>query len=383
MNNLDKKLSVLYICLDPSLGGSTMSLFDLIESVRRIVYPIVLFPEKDIAFNHFMKHGIECFAYPFVNLYKFRRNRLIDVWRHPWRWHRIKKFRTDFGCALYIKKVLKGRKIDIVHTNTSPNNVGVYLSKLLKAKHIWQVRECLDAHAQLSVYGGRQRLIRQINHANARIAISTYVKNHWKMVSNNTFLIYDAVCYKCEVLCILPKDKYVLFASYNITEPNGSRKAISAFGRSLLFDKGFRLVMLGNCKDEYRLSLMDTAKEYHCENAIDFIPCQTDVKLYFGRASAFIMASENEGFGRVTAEAMFYGCPVIAHASGGTQEIVKDGVTGYLFNSIDECANLLNRVCATDQKQIINNAQDVALNDYSLDSYGDKVLRVYQSVLCR
>ena len=380
-DNKKNRLSVLFICIDQTLGGSTLSLYETIESISQRIIPVVLFPSTGVGYDFFIKNGIECIVHPFVKLHSFKKNRLAEIWLHPWRWHHIKKFRIDFGCALYVKKVLKGRRIDIVHTNTSPNNVGIYLSKLLRAKHIWQIRECLDAHAQLSVYGGMPRLIRQINHANARIAISKYVKNHWKMTSNNTFLIYDAVCHKCEAMHLFQKDKFILFVSYNITEPKGSRKAICAFGKSRLFEKGFRLVMLGNCKDEYRWSLMDTAKEYHCENAIDFIPCQNDVKFYFGRATAFIMASENEGFGRVTAEAMFYGCPVIAHASGGTLDIIEDGVTGYLFNSIAECAILLNRVCSTNQNEVIRRAQKIALDSFSLDTYGDKIMEVYQCVL--
>lgn len=53
-------------------------------------------------------------------------------------------------------------------------------------------------------------------------------------------------------------------------------------------------------------------------------------KLYRS-AKAFIFPSEDEDFGIVAIEAQSRGTPVIAHASGGSLETVKDGVTGVLF----------------------------------------------------
>lgn len=373
--------NVLYICIDSTLGGSTLSLLYLIESVRDSVNPIVLFPNKGIAYDFFVNHGIECYVYPFVILYKFTGNRLIDVWHHPWRWHPIKKQRLDFECGWFLKKKLKGRKIDIVHTNTSPNDVGVFLSRFFGAKHVWHVRECLDDHAQYRMYGGLEKLIRKINNADVRIAISSYVRDHWKMNKRNTFLIHDAICSKNESTCILPKEKYVLFISYNLTEAKGSRIAIMAFGLSQLNNDGFKLVLMGNCNIDYQASLMATAKDYHCDKDIVFLPCQRNIKPVFEKAAAMVMASKYEGLGRVTAEAMFYGCPVIAHASGGTLDIVQDGKTGYLFSEVDDCAELLRKVCLTDQESIIRQAQKFAMENLSTDNYGDQILGVYHYLL--
>ena len=156
MNHPGRSITVVYVCIDPTLGGSTISLFELIKSVKEFVYPIVLLPKKGLALDFFVQHGIESHIYPFINLYKFKRNRLADVCHHPWRWSPVKKWRSDRGCARFLKKKLNGREVDIVHTNTSPNDVGVYLSRYFRAKHVWHVRECLDAHAQFEMYGGRE-----------------------------------------------------------------------------------------------------------------------------------------------------------------------------------------------------------------------------------
>jgi glycosyltransferase involved in cell wall biosynthesis len=60
-------------------------------------------------------------------------------------------------------------------------------------------------------------------------------------------------------------------------------------------------------------------------------------RLYRG-AEAVVFPSEDD-FGLVAAEALAYGTPVIAYASGGVREIVTEGVTGELF--LDQTAEVL------------------------------------------
>ena len=374
-------ITVLYVCIDSTLGGSTASLLNLIDTVQDEVYPIVLFPEKGVGQACFVENNIECYVYPFIKLYKFKKNRLIDVWRHPWRWHSIKKWRNEKGCIRFVKDVLKGRQVDIVHSNTSPNDIGVSLAKALRAKHVWHVREFVDTHFHFEIYRGIPHLRDLINHADARIAISSAIKKHWEMPEENTWVINDAVRKMAEA-CYNPcKDPYVLFSSYNLTEEKGTRMAIEAFAKSGVAEKGFRLVLMGNCKDEYKASLRSTMCEFGVESDIEFVPCQTDVKPWFAHATAYLMASECEGLGRVTAEAMFYGCPVVARATGGTLDLVKNGETGFLFNIVEECAELLREVCARDNESMILRAQEFAKNNLSLEVYGPRIMEVYKSVI--
>jgi len=51
-------------------------------------------------------------------------------------------------------------------------------------------------------------------------------------------------------------------------------------------------------------------------------------------AQAFLFASVDEEFGIAPIEAMGYGVPVIAFASGGLKETIKDGVNGYLYHEL-------------------------------------------------
>lgn len=375
------KIRILFICIDPTLGGSTSSLYNLIDGIRDYVNPIVLFPAKGVGYEHFVEHGIESHVYPFIKLYELRNNTLLDTWKHPWRWHYIKKIRFDYRCLRFVKKILAGRKIDIVHTNTSPNDIGILLARKLKAKHVWHVREFCDLDFHFDIYRGIPRLRKLINQADARIAISSAIKEYWQMPDENTWVINNAIRKQNDACYISAKEKYILFSSYYLTDSKGARFAIQAFGVSGVAKNGFRLKLMGNCSDEYMEVLNETAREYNVFESVDFIPCQKEVKPYFAKATAYIMASECEALGRVTAEAMFYGCPVIAHATGGTLDLVKDGETGYLFNTVEECAQLIHKVCTEPQKELILRAQKFAVDNLSQEVYGPKIIEIYKKVL--
>lgn len=65
--------------------------------------------------------------------------------------------------------------------------------------------------------------------------------------------------------------------------------------------------------------------------------------VYYSTADVFWLLSNKEAFGLVYLEANACGCPVIARRGSGVQEAVKDGVTGFMVNSVEECTELIRR----------------------------------------
>jgi glycosyltransferase involved in cell wall biosynthesis len=59
-----------------------------------------------------------------------------------------------------------------------------------------------------------------------------------------------------------------------------------------------------------------------------------------------------EPFGLVMIEAMACGTPVVAFDSGSVREVIEDGVTGFVVDSIDQAAHAVTRVGALDRKSI-------------------------------
>ena len=379
-------MTVLYICPDSTLGGSTQSLLSMIESTRGSVEPVVLFMHDGIACKVFREQGIECIVFPYIKLHLFPQK---YSWKqrlhHPSHFRIVTLYREEKACVKHVKEYLGDRHIDIVHSNYSSILIGWKLAKALRARHVWHIREFLEPgiHVPQRPFGGYRLLKALINRADARIVISHQVLDHWGLRRKDTWIIPPAVA-KASDACYLPeKEPYVLFCSYIVTEAKGALAAIEAFGKSGLGKEGIRLKYVGKSHDDVPARIMDIARMYGCEDSVDFIPCQEDVKPFFAHAKAFIMASTNEGLGRVTAEAMFYGCPVIARDSGGTEDLISDGVTGRFFLTTDECAAILQEVCHALPEDMVRYAQEYVVGNMSTEAYGPRIMEVYRTVLNR
>lgn len=90
------------------------------------------------------------------------------------------------------------------------------------------------------------------------------------------------------------------------------------------------LTVIGDGSEHDRLKAM-------AGETIKFVTNATDeaVAAYLGAAKGFIFPAE-EDFGIVQVEALAAGTPVIAYASGGSRDIIKDGEGGITFDAQDQ-----------------------------------------------
>ena len=123
--------------------------------------------------------------------------------------------------------------------------------------------------------------------------------------------------------------------------------------------------------------MMEVAKEAGVENNVEFRGYVADIRSLMSKATAYLMCSEFEGLGRVTIEAMFYGCPVIARRSGGTLEIITDRRNGFFFDTVEECSGLMNMLASALPLDVVREAQKDAVARYSEEEYGSEIMRVY------
>ena len=285
-------------------------------------------------------------------------------------------------CANMISELLENRDIHIVHTNNSTLIVGGDIARKMKVRHVWHFRGFMDLDFGWYPLKGWRNLKRKIARTDAVIGVTNAVLSHFISPDcDNAHIIYDAVRSKKDRCLVLPKNKFFLFCAARLCRTKGVELAIKAFGLSGLGKDGYRLRIVGSCEARYSSILKELATDYDVLGHIDFAGYSKDVKEHMQNATAFLMCSENEGLGRVTVESMFYGCLVIGKSSGGTKEIVKDGVTGYLFDDEAECASLMRKCAEKDNTAIIRKAQEYACSTFSQEDYGNKIQSVYDKVL--
>ena len=87
--------------------------------------------------------------------------------------------------------------------------------------------------------------------------------------------------------------------------------------------------------------------------------------------------SFEEPFGLSVAESMICGTPVIAFNKGSMPELVLDGKTGFLINSIGEAAEAVNNIQSIDRKY----CRAWALSKFTREKMVEGYLAVYKNIL--
>ncbi len=87
--------------------------------------------------------------------------------------------------------------------------------------------------------------------------------------------------------------------------------------------------------------------------------------------------SFDEPFGLSVAEAMLCGTPVIAFNRGSMPELIKDGKTGFLVNTVDEAVAAVENLKSIKRQD----CRDWANTNFSCDKMAADYLKLYQQVL--
>ncbi len=126
-------------------------------------------------------------------------------------------------------------------------------------------------------------------------------------------------------------DDYLLFLG-RFTEGKGVPQAIEVAKRA-----GMRLLLVAAENDYYRehvAPLVDGTQIVYVGEADH----AAKVRLYGGARALLYPVQAREPFGLVLAESMACGTPVAALDRGAVREVVDDGITGYVFGSLEEMA---------------------------------------------
>jgi glycosyltransferase involved in cell wall biosynthesis len=101
---------------------------------------------------------------------------------------------------------------------------------------------------------------------------------------------------------------------------------------------------------------------------------------FLGQALALMFLIDwPEPFGLSMIEAMACGTPVLAMRRGAVQEVVEEGVTGHIVDSIEEAAVTLRRVVALDRRVVRQRFEQ----RFTAARMANDYVRVYNSLLAR
>jgi glycosyltransferase involved in cell wall biosynthesis len=140
-------------------------------------------------------------------------------------------------------------------------------------------------------------------------------------------------------------DDYLLFLG-RFTPGKGPVQAIEVAKRT-----GMRLLLAAAEEQYYHDAVKPLVddKQIVYVGEVDFA---TKVKLFGGARALLYPVQAGEPFGLVLAEAMACGTPVAALDRGAVRELVDDGITGGVFEDIDQMVTGLERVFALDRHRV-------------------------------
>jgi len=161
-------------------------------------------------------------------------------------------------------------------------------------------------------------------------------------------------------------DDYLLFLG-RFTEGKGVLQAIEIARRV-----GMKLILAAAEVDYYRERVAPhvDGRQIVYAGEVNFAE---KVALYGGARALLYPIQAREPFGLVLAEAMACGTPVAALDRGAVREIVEDGVTGIVFENLEQMSTDLHRVLALDRKRV----HDRAVARFGVARMVDEYVAVY------
>ena len=386
-------MKILYIIHDNKKGGAAVSFLEMIKGVSQQHQVFVITPHKKgylpdeldkLDIQHKSAHyywwqifkvgnpledSIRFILYRFLNLYNY-----IEMVR--------------------ISKFVEGMGVDIIHSNSGTINIGALVSVRTGKPHVWHLRELTVPEYPL--YGVRksdspQKVLNTGN--NIYIAISEYTKRFYskyiddpsriQVVYNGISTSYNYMKDKREY----GTDQVSFLISGNYSDEKGQIDVAHAVG--MLVQEGvknFKVYMAG--RGDF-VEVKEYLKQNGLEEYVMFCGLVEEMLILRKKCDVEIVASRTEAFGRVTVEAMRASNPVIGSATGGTAELIEDGVTGFLYKYKDNIALAACMRRFIDNPSLIagmgRNAYEWAIDRFTSEENIEKILAVYDGVVrnCR
>lgn len=263
-------------------------------------------------------------------------------------WSYFKKLVKDLPKRVgFLRNFIKSRKIDLVYTNTIACMDGAIAAKLEHIPHIWHVHEILNNNTYVKSYLPHF-ILKTVIHflSEAVIVPSDAAKRHYKhkFCHNKIRKIHNGV--DIDLFTIsentddikqfresigLNDQKIVALIGY-FNEMKGQDVFVDA---AKIVSKRFKetAYLFAGDEDadrEYRDAVRQKVWDYRLEDKFVFLGIRNDIERIMRSIDVFVSASRVESFSNVICEAMAAGKPVVATRSGGPEEIILDGKTGYL-----------------------------------------------------
>lgn len=378
-------MKVLYVISSSKMDGSTLSFMSLLEGVLKKGEDVVVALPNNDKEQH-LSFYLDRMSIPYYFLpinflaYPKRILSIRDIFLYL---KELTKRVVDTIIATKaIKDIIQKEKIDIVHTNVGPVQCGYFAAKITRVPHVWHIREYGDLDFQMYPFPSRSSFIKKLKNSTVICITKDLIRYNDLANIQNAYVVYNGVRGKSETNLTLPKEKYFLTSS-RVSPEKGFDQIIRVFSEFAKIRNDYKLKILGTGSSEYLSYLASACKRSGIQDFVEFVGFTDKVDEYMNRATALLVASPSEGFGRMTAEAAFNGCLVIGMNTAGTKEIL-DITGGFPYLTDEEMFSQMCYVASMgngDYRIMAEHAQSKALSEFSKEEYVNKIDVIYRNII--
>lgn len=396
MSNPTHRVRVLFISSDSSsttgVGRSFVDLVTHLDLTRIEPHIVVPWPGADEAniLVELRAAGIE----PIV--------RHLEYWiparrawgaRHLFHWVRTLKDRIWPLAAL-----IERTGTDVVYTSTLPCIDGALAALITRRPHVWHVQEVIKGHPGFRSYLPWPLLRSLAWRLASRVLVpSLYLRDAIKNTANDTkvHIVHNGIDTggfqhnardKKAILSSLglPSDCRMVVQVGTLEEVKSQEVLVRAVARLNADFADTMFVFVGTENPEYADRLKSLIHELGFHGRFRFLGPRSDVASILAASECLVLTSRFETFGRVLVEAMATGLPVVATRCGGPEEIVQDGITGYLIDIGDDLAlaHCIDTLLANPDaaKQMGAAGRLRAAKDFSISEYARNIQDILVNV---
>jgi glycosyltransferase involved in cell wall biosynthesis len=329
--------NVLYLHTTSEIGGSDVSLVELVERLDRERFrPIVALPSDGPLVSRLAAAGCEVLIVGRMRKLTTRRGRAFFL-----------SFVCNYPFAIWrLARLVSARHVDLVHTNTIHNLYGIGLALVSRRPHVWHVREIVWQSGLV------RRVERWLARFSDRVVVTSDAVGEMFAAQNGQFAANvrkipngvnlqtftpGPVDVGVRAALGLPPDGRVVGVVCRLD----AWKGVNVFLRAAAIVRAARpdvhFVIVGGAvegQEAYARELEMLAVTQGLGEAVKFAGWRfgpRDMPSVYRALSLLVLPSRQpEPFGLVLLEAMATGLPVVATDQGGPREICVEGETGQL-----------------------------------------------------
>lgn len=286
----------------------------------------------------------------------------------------------------YIKNNLDLDSYDLIILNEAAPTIsaGMFfsastLSKCLVYVHGLEIENIYANHIKnipRQLFGFKFFHRRAVKHCNKLISVGNHMNKKFlsysgiKYLENKTEIILagiDCTVFKKEVLPKKNKKTFKLVSASRIVKEKGYFEKLEIFQNLILSGLKLQWIICGDGNDLDELKY--AVKEKKLDDFIVFkgICTRKELNTIYNEANLFWLLSRyDEALPLVYIEAQMSGIPAIGWNKGGTIDTIKNSVSGYLVNDIDDCIDKITKIyyqnLMLNEKEILQFASDFDMN---------------------